>query len=481
MERGGSDITVMTRAANKKKIDFTAGPLFWRLILFALPIMATGVLQMLYNAADKFVVGQFSADETALGAIGCTATLGAFIINFMAGIGAGTGVVVAQLFGAKREKETSRAVHTAMVLAFVLSLVLTGVGYLSLEPMLKLLGTQDKFMPGATLYLSITYIGIVATAIYNFGSSILRAVGDSKTPLTVGMISGLVNVALNILFVCGFKMSVDGVAIATVVSQYFSAAAVIVVLMRRRGESYQFSFRKLGVDRGLLARIIRVGVPTGLQSCCFTITNLITVSAVNSFPPEYVTAFSVSSNIDGFLDVASGSFMQSAMNATGQNYGACKPRRIKRVFYFSVLQSAMVVFSISMIMMLFRRELAGIFVSEGTEGRVAIINAVVEWTGVMLSTYFMQGVMNAVIGTVRGLGYSLSPLILNIIGTCVVRAAWIFLVFPLEPFHNFGGLAMLYPVSWTTASLMLLILVVISFKKINLMKEYEEQEEEVTA
>ena len=466
----------MSKVSNKKKIDFTQGPLFWRLILFALPIMASGILQMLYNAADKFIVGQFSGDPTALGAIGCTATLGAFIINFMAGIGGGTGVVVAQLFGAKREKETSRAVHTAMILAFVLSLALTGVGYLSLEPMLRLLGTQDEFMPGATLYLSITYIGIVATAIYNFGASILRAVGDSKTSLIIGMVSGIINVVFNMLFVCLFGMSVDGVAIATVMSQYFSAGAVIVVLMRRRGESYQFSFKKLAVDKVLLARIVRIGVPTGLQSCCFTITNLITVSAVNSFPPEYVTAFSVSSNIDSFLDVASGSFMQSAMNATGQNYGACKPKRIKRVFYFSVLQAALVVFSISMVMRIFRAELAGIFVSEDTVGRADIISAVVEWTGVMLSTYFMQGVMNAVMGTVRGLGYSLSPLIFNIVGTCVVRAIWIFLVFPLEPFHNFAGLAMLYPVSWTTASLMFLVLVIISFGKIKKMKDSESEE-----
>ncbi len=473
----------MLKTKEKKKIDFTEGPLFWRLILFALPIMATGILQMLYNAADKFVVGQFSGDPTALGAIGCTATLGAFIINFMAGIGGGTGVVVAQLFGAKRERETGCAVHTAMILAFVLSLALTGVGYLTLVPTLELLGTQAEFMEGATLYLSITYIGIVATAVYNFGASILRAVGDSETPLVIGMLSGLVNVLLNLVFVCGFGMSVDGVAIATVVSQYFSAGAVIVILMSRRGESYQFSFKKLSVDRVLLGRIIRIGVPTGLQSCCFTITNLATVSAVNSFPPEYVTAFSVSSNIDGFLDVASGAFMQSAMNATGQNYGACKPRRIKRVFYLSLIQSASVVFIISMILRIFRAEVAGLFVAEDTVGRDAIIAAVVEWTGVMLATYFMQGVMNAVIGTVRGLGYSISPLIFNIVGTCVVRAIWIFLIFPLEPFHTFEGLAMLYPVSWTTASLMFLILVAISFNKVNKMKlaSDERKEEKLSA
>ena len=468
----------MSKAMGKKRIDFTDGPLFWRLIFFALPVMATGLLQMLYNATDKWVVGQFSGDPTALGAIGCTATLGAFIINFMAGIGGGTGVVVAQLFGARREKETGRAVHTALILAAVLSLALTVVGYITLVPMLNLLGTQAEFMPGATLYLSITYIGIVATAVYNFGASILRAVGDSRTPLVIGAASGLLNVLFNVVFVVGFGMSVDGVAIATIISQYVSAVCVLVVLSRRRGESYQFSFKKLAVDTVLLRRIIRVGVPTGLQSCCFTITNLFTVSAVNTFPGEYVTAFSVSSNIDGFLDVTSGAFMQSSMNATGQNYGACKPKRIRRVFFYSLIQAAGFVFMLAMILRAFRPEIAGVFVAGDVDGRDKIIAAVVEWTGIMLATYFMQGVMNAVIGTVRGLGYSLSPLSLNIIGTCVVRAIWIFLVFPLDMFHTFSGLAMLYPVSWTTASLMCSILIVISFRKIGKMESMENQDKE---
>lgn len=470
---------MMEKTMDKKRINFTDGPLFWRLIFFALPVMATGLLQMLYNAADKLVVGQFSGDPTALGAIGCTATLGAFIINFMGGIGGGTGVVVAQLFGARKEKETSRAVHTALILAAVLSLALTAVGYMTLVPALNLLGTQAEFMPGATLYLSITYIGIVATAVYNFGASILRAVGDSKSPLVIGVVSGLLNLLFNIVFVVGFGMSVDGVAIATVISQYFSAVCVILALMTRRGESYQFSFKKLTVDKVLLRRIIRIGVPTGLQSCCFTITNLFTVSAVNSFPGEYVTAFSVSSNIDGFLDVTSGAFMQSAMNATGQNYGAGKPKRIRRVFYYSLLQGAGFVFALAMILFAFRPEIAGIFVAAGTHGREKIIGAVVEWMGIMLTTYFMQGVMSAVIGTVRGLGYSLSPLILNIIGTCVVRAMWIFFVFPLDMFHTFSGLAMLYPVSWTTATLMFSILIVISFRKIKRMESPERGDEEL--
>ena len=460
----------------KGKYDFTEGPLFWRLILFALPVMATGILQMLYNAADKFVVGQFSGDPNALGAIGCTATLGAVIINFMAGIGGGTGVVIAQLYGGKRYAETSRAVHTSLILAFALSLGLTVIGYLTLEPMLRLLGTQEIFMENAKLYLEITFIGIVATAVYNFGASILRATGDSKTPLIIGTVSGLINVVLNLFFVICFKMSVDGVALATIISQYFSAIVVIVVLMRREGECYQFSFSKLAVDTTLLRRIIRIGVPTGLQSCCFSFTNLAVVGAVNtSFPDTYVTAFSVSSNIDGFLDVTSGAFMQSSMNATGQNYGAMKPDRVRRVFWYSLAQASGFVFILSMIMRIFRSEIGGFFVEAGAVGREEIIFAVAEWTGVMLATYFMQGAMNAVLGTVRGLGYSILPLVFNIVGTCVTRLIYVYCIFPLPPFHSFAGLAMLYPVSWTTATLMLSILVLVAFRKIRNLEEGKEK------
>ena len=457
----------------KKRIDFTEGPLFFKLLWFALPVAATGLLQMLYNAADKLVVGQFSGDPTALGAIGCTATLGALIINFMAGIGSGVGVVVAQLYGGKRYGEASRAVHTALLFGFVLSLVLMGVGYATLEPLLRLLGTQDVYMANAVLYLRITYIGIVATAVYNFGASVLRATGDSKTPLVIGAVSGLINVLFNLFFVCVFGMSVDGVAVATVLSQYFSAAVVIVVLMRRRGECYQFSFKKLSIDKRLLGRIVRIGVPTGLQSCSFGITNLVTVSAVNTFAAHYVTAFSVSGTIDGFLDVLSASFMQSAMNATGQNYGAARPDRIKRVFWFSLLQAAGIVFIVSSTLRLLRPELAGLFVEAGTEDRDLVIAAVVEWTGVMLATYFLQGVMNAVLGTVRGLGYSLLPLIFNIIGTCCTRIFYIFVIFPLPPFHTFPGLACLYPFSWMTASLMLSVIVAIASRKIKVLKGEE--------
>lgn len=457
----------------KKKIDFTEGPLFWRLILFALPIMATGILQMLYNAADKIVVGRFSGDPTALGAIGSTTYVSGLIINFMAGLGAGAGVVVAQCFGAKRNKATSRAVHTSLILATCISAIMSAVAYTTARPLLTLLGTKPEFMENALLYIRIIYAGIFATAIYNTTAAIFRAVGDSKIPLIIGSISGLMNVLLNLFFVMVFKMSVDGVALATVISQYFSAVSGIVILARRKGEAYAFSFKKLKCDRGLLTRILRIGIPTGLQSTCFSITNMITSSAVNSFPSANVTAHSVAGNIDGILDVIAGSFCQSSMNAAGQNTGALKPDRIKKVFLYSLIQSMSIMFVIAWTLRFFRGSLAAIFVDEASVGATEyklIIDAVKEWTGIMLATYFLQGALNAVLGTVRGLGYSLSPLLINILGTCVTRTVWVFVIFPLDRFHTFGGLALLYPVSWTASALLLSIITVVAFKKMTKMK-----------
>lgn len=453
----------------KVKQDFTEGPIFMKLIAFALPIMATNLLQIFYNAADKMVVGQFSGDEYALGAIGCTTFIYGLIINFMAGIGGGSGIVVAQLYGAGRREDTSRAVHTSMLLAVSVAIIFSGVAYATEVPLLKLLGTHEVFMARACLYLNIVFIGIFATAVYNFGAAILRATGDSKTPLVISMISGLINVLLNLFFVIVCGMSVEGVAIATIISQYFSAGAVVVVLYNRKGESCQLIPSKLAMDKRILSRIIRLGVPTGLQSCCFSVTNMVTSWAVNTFPSEYVTAFSVAGNIDGMIDACSGAFLHSAMNATGQNYGAMKTGRVVKVFIYSLIQAMGFTFLLSQTVNIFRADLAALFVDKATENYSVIIDCVVEWTGTMLATYFLQGAMNSVFGSIRGMGYSLMPLIMNIIGTCGVRLIWVFVIFPLPAFHTFSGLALLYPVSWLASTVLIAGISIFAFVRLSKM------------
>lgn len=452
--------------AVKAKHNFTEGPMFWQLLRFALPIMLTSALQLLYNTADKVVVGQFSGDDLALGAIGSTTFASGLITNFMIGVGAGVGVLVSQYYGAGKREETSRSVHSSLVLGIILSLSLMVLGLVTSEPLLRLLDTREEFMASAILYMNIIYLGLLGVAIYNIGASILRAVGDSKTPLNVGMISGLINVVLNLVFVVCFKMSVAGVAIATIVSQYYSAVAVVIALVRRRGEPYQIQLRKIRGDRTMILRMLRLGIPTGLQSCIFSFTNLFTSHAVNQFPHSYVTARSIALDIDHMVGVFSGAFLHSALTATGQNYGAGKANRVRKVFLYTLIQSFVVTFLISQTVYIFRGEVAAMFVAADNAYFDEIVAAASEWTGVMLSWYFAQGVLNAVTGAIRGMGYSVVPLVINIIGTCVVRLAWIFLVFPLDAFHSFAGLAMMYPISWAATAIMISVVVVIAFVRL---------------
>jgi len=467
----------MVAVKGKKKVDFTEGPLFWRLLVFAFPIMVTSIIQILYSTADKIVVGQFSGDDLAIGAIGSTTFISGLIINFMIGVGAGVGVLVAQLYGAKNKEETSRAVHSSFIMAFVLSSVLMLIGFITAEPLLTLLNTKEELMSRALLYINITYAGLIGVSCYNVGASILRAVGDSKTPLYIGTASGIINVLLNLLFVIVFKMSIAGVALATIISQYFSAAAVIYVLSRKQGESYQFSFSRLKPNKSIILRVLRLGIPTGLQSCCFSITNLYTSWAVNQFPTPYVAARSIGLDIDHIVSAFSAAFLHSSLNATGQNYGAKNKKRVVRVLVYSLIQSIVVTFVVSWLLREFRYEVAAMFVEQGNKDFEAIVSAAAEWSGVMLTFYFTQGALNAVSGSVRGMGYSVSALLANLIGVCGTRLIWVFFIFPLEEFHSFTGLALQYPASWAVTALLLSVLCAIAFAKLAKEKSTEEPTE----
>ena len=311
-----------------KKRNFTEGPIFFKILTFALPIMITGVLQILYNMADNIVVGQFSGDPYALGAVGSTSSLNNLVITLIMGTAAGTGVVVAQCIGARRDRDVSRAVHTALIFSLFAGVALGAIGFIISRPVLTLIGTQESLLDSAVLYMRIISLGIPATAIYNFGSSILRSAGDSKTPLIILTSTGILNVLLNLFFVIVCGMSVDGVALATITAQYVSAFIVILILAKRKGEAYQFSFKKLCFDMILFKRIIRIGIPSGVQSSFFSIANIVLTNGINSFGmPEMITAYTICNNIDAITYVACNSFMQASLTFTGQTYGAMKYAR----------------------------------------------------------------------------------------------------------------------------------------------------------
>ena len=459
----------------RRKIDFTEGPLFWRLIQFMIPIVLTNMLQTLYDTADKIIVGKFSADPNALGAIGSTTFISGLVLNFLIGIGAGAGVVVAQAFGSKKDEDVSRAAHNAFILSFGMAVVLTVVAYFTAAPMLRLLDTKEEVFDSALLYINIVYSGIFATSIYNIGASILRAVGDSTTSLNIGLISGLLNVLLNVFFVVVCDMSVAGVAIATVIAKYFSALTVIVYLWRKKGESYAFSPRRLIPHKKTILRMLRLGVPTGFQASCYSLANLASTAAINSFDGTvYISARSIATDIDHFTSTIAAAFLPASLNAVAQNAGAKRPDRIKKIFFYSCLQAAVIIGVLSNILRIFAGEISLIFIEANDPFLAEKVAAVETWCGHLLTLQFLLAMLNSALGVIRGLGYSLLPLIFNLIGTVGTRLAWIYLVFykiETRTLEDFRTLSTMYPLSWGVAAILIGGLCIYAFTRLDRVVE----------
>ena len=434
----------MTRA---KQADFTRGSLFFPILLFTLPIIATGILQLLYNTADQIVVGQFSGNPNALGAVGSSSALNALFVNLFMGITAGSSVVVSQLIGAKREKELEKAVHTSITFGAIIGVLLGVAAFFLARPMLILLGTKEELLGLATLYVRVIACGLPFSSIYNFGAAVLRSAGDSKTPLIILTSTGFLNVALNLLFVIAFHMSVAGVALATSVSHVASSAWVLTVLSRRN-TAYRFCFRKLGIDGRMLGRVLRIGVPSALQSSLFAISNMIMQSAINTFPITSVSGYTVASSLEGFTYTTMNSFYQSTVTFAGQNYGAKKRKRLVRVLLYTLVQVATVGIIFGWAEILFATPLASLYVDTSLAEAPAIIAAAVEKTQIMLSLYFLCGIMEVTSGFLRGIGRSIGPMLCSVVGAGVLRAVWAFFVFPLLP-KTALALFAVYPISWT--------------------------------
>lgn len=459
-----------------QKASLTEGPIFWRITAFALPIMLTGILQTLYNMADHIVVGRFSGDPDALAAVGSTGTTINLMLNLVIGIAAGVGVVVAQLYGAKRFDELSRAVHTAIAFSFICGIVLLVLFLPLSKPILELVGIREDIIDKSALYLRIICIGFPATTVFNFGAAVLRAVGDSKTPLYILSAAGITNVALNLLFVICFDMAVDGVAYATIISQYVSAVAVLAVLAHRKGEYYAFSPKKLAIDKRLLIRIVRNGVPIGIQSAAFSVSNVFITSAINTFPTTTVTANTIAGSIDGITYIAMNSYQQAAMTFSGQNYGAKKYSRVNKVVIYSLIQVTVVGLLVGMTELAFAEQLAGLFVDVNDPNRRLILETAHEIMKHILTFYFLCGIMEVFSGTLRGLGYALSPMLISFLGACVLRIIWVTVIFRIERFNNIPGLLMQYPVSWViTIAAFAIFFFGVARKRLNGMEEKTEK------
>ena len=455
------------------KKNFVEGPLFFKIFTYAAPIMLTSILQIVYNMADNIVVGQFSGDPLALAAVGCTGSLTGLIVNLLIGISGGTGVIVAQAYGAKNHDMVSRAVHTSVGFALAGGLVFMIFGLLISRPALIWMGTKEELLDLATLYMRIVCLGIPASSLYNFSAAGLRSVGDSKTPLAILSASGLMNVLLNVVFVVLFGMSVDGVALATIISQYASAIWVLLVLIRRKNECYNLNLRKIRIEGAVLARVLRFGIPAALQGTMFNISNTLITSAANGFSNAALSAKTIVGSIDGICYCALNSYFHAAMTVTAQNYGARKRDRIDRAFIFSLLQVTTIGILLGQLVLLFSNPLASLFIDPADPNKDAVLMHCTELLNVLLQTYFLCGVMETLSGWLRGLGYSLMPTLVSVAGICGVRILWIYVFFPMFP--TIMGLYYCYPISWGLTALIFFVMCFIAHRR--LKRDFSDNDE----
>lgn len=438
------------------------GPILKSVIVYTVPIILTGLLQLLFNAADLIVVGWFSGSDS-VAAVGATGALTNLIINLFIGLSVGAGVAVAQGMGAGNGKLTSEAVHTAVPVAVISGIFLTVIGVLFSRNFLELMGTPDgKLLRLASVYMQIYFAGMTFSMLYNFGSAILRAAGDTRSPLIFLTVAGVLNVILNIVFVALFKLDVAGVALATSISQAVSAILVLLALMKRQ-DACRFEFKKMHIYKNALLRMVKIGVPAGLQGSLFSISNVLIQSSVNSFGAAHMSGSAAASSIEGFCYVTMNSFHQTALNFCGQNYGAGDFRRVKRITWVCLMTVAVAGFVVGNLSYIFGRELLKIYITDSPEA----INYGMERLKFMVVPYFLCGIMDTTTGSMRGIGSSVIPMIITVVGVCVMRIVWIYTVFALPQYHTFSGLFISYPISWilTFAALFISFTVVMRRKE----------------
>jgi len=438
----------MAARTRTKNLNMTEGVIWKQLASFALPMMLTNLLQQLYNTADTLVVGRF-VGPTALAAVGGTATIIFLIVGFFAGLSAGAGVVISQYFGAGNKEKLQDAVHTAIGLAVVSGLLLGALGFVLTPALLRLIQTPDNVIEGATLYLRINFAGLVCGTVYNLGAGILRAVGDSRRPLYFLMISGFINVCLNLVLVLVFEMGVAGVAIATITSQLLSSIMILVTLSRTK-EDYRFYLRKVRLDPAMLRRIVRLGFPAGIQSMAFSVSNIIIQSQINVFGSDAMAGQSAGQQIVNYVYMPLMALSLTITTFVGQNVGAGKWDRVKQGTKVCLLMSAAVTLLMSMLAVLFRRQLVGLYTTDANVIPYGMMTVLV--SGAAYITYVPTDVLG---GVIRGSGNTIIPMIITLTCICLLRIVWLLIAIPL--WHSYLVVVMCYPLTWAIASISYII------------------------
>ncbi|MBU5469984.1 MATE family efflux transporter [Falcatimonas sp. MSJ-15] len=448
----------------KYEMDMCNGPIISKMLIFAIPLMCSSILQLLFNAADIVVVGKFAGDNS-LGAVGSTTALINLLVNLFMGLSVGANVLAARDYGGNRKDELSKTVHTSMMLSIISGIILTFVGVLFSRQILILMKSPDEILPLASLYLKIYFIGMPASMAYNFGSAILRSVGDTKRPLYFLFAAGIVNVILNLIFVIVFNMDVAGVALATIISQYISAFLVIRCLMRE-SEGIKLHISKLKIHKDKLMPILRVGIPAGFQGVIFSLSNVVIQSSVNIFGNIIVSGNSAAQNIEGFIYVGMNAFYQAAISFTSQNMGAGKKERVRKIAISAQILVILTGLILGLTALFSGRWLLRIYTNNPE-----VIEAGMKRMIVITTTYFLCGMMDVMVGIMRGLGYSIIPMIVSLVGACGLRLIWIATVFQIPQYHNVTTVYVAYPISWAITFTIHVITYIIIRQRLGLGKK----------
>ena len=425
------------------EIDMLRGPLLPGIIRYTIPIILSGILQLLFNAADLMVVGQFCGN-VSVGAVSCTGALTNLIVNVFMGISVGAGVCVAHGLGARRQEEVYRTVHTAIPASLISGAILTVLGVTLSAPMLAWMNTPGDVLPLAALYMKIYFLGITFTIVYNFCAAILRAAGDTRGPLVYLTVAGVINVILNLVFVIVFDLNVAGVALATTISQAVSAVLVLRALLRRT-DSCRLHLKEMKIYGPQLRKMVCIGLPAGIQGSMFSISNVIIQSAVNSFGSAVIVAGNgAASNIEGFVYTSMNALNQTAVNYIGQNLGAGQFDRIKKILRDCLLCVTVVGGVMGPAFYVLAPWLLKFYVPDSQE---AIDFAIIRMTFICLP-YFVCGLMDVTTGALRGLGSSFVPMVVTVLGVCVMRIVWVYTIFQVPRFHTPQCLYVSYLISW---------------------------------
>lgn len=431
----------MLKQKKKYEIDMCEGPILKKMLIFTIPLIFSGMLQLLFNAADIIVVGNFAGDNS-LAAVGSTSSLVNLLVNLFVGLSIGANVLIARYYGAKQQKELDDTVHTAIALAIIGGVVLTIIGVIFAPTFLRWMQTPDNIIDLASIYLRVYFIGMIPMLLYNYGAAMLRAVGDTQRPMKYLIIAGCINVVFNLLFVIAFKWDVFGVALATTISQTVSAVLVIRCLMKGEG-SVRLDLKKIRLDSHKLLRILEIGIPTGIQGMLFSISNVIIQSSINSFGDTVVAGSSAAANIEGFVYTAMNSFYQANISFTSQNVGAGKKERINKILYTALACVTVVGVGMGVGAYLIGPTLLSFY----TNSDAVIAAGMIRFKYVMLP-YVLCGIMEVLVGSIRGMGYVIAPMFVSLIGACALRLVFIATLFQTEQFHTLDMLYATYPVSW---------------------------------